>query len=85
MATGNGHGTQQAYHDYLMSQLSDLYYTAAARHDICAIRAKMQEIVPEIQSPGQPVCPFRRIAGSDPVNMLFLYVNISIDMGEEGA
>ena len=44
----NGHGTQQAYHDYLMSQLSDLY-TAAARHDICAIRAKMQEIVPEFK------------------------------------
>ena len=44
----NGHGTQQAYHDYLMSQLSDLY-TAADQHDICAIRAKMQEIVPEFK------------------------------------
>ncbi len=44
----NGHGTQKAYHAYLMSQLSDLY-EAAAQHDICAIREKMQTIVPEFK------------------------------------
>jgi len=44
----NGHGTQKAYHAYLMSQLSDLY-DAAAQHDICAIREKMQTIVPEFK------------------------------------
>jgi len=44
----NGHGTQKVYHAYLMSQLSDLY-DAAAQHDICAIREKMQTIVPEFK------------------------------------
>jgi len=45
----NGHGIQKAYHAYLMSQLSDLY-TAAANHDICAIREKMQTIVPAFRA-----------------------------------
>ena len=44
----NGHGTQENYQTYLKSQLSDLY-TAADRHDICAIRDKMQTIVPEFK------------------------------------
>ena len=44
----NGHGTQQAYREYLLNQLSDLYI-AAALHDICTIREKMQEIVPEFK------------------------------------
>jgi FlaA1/EpsC-like NDP-sugar epimerase len=45
----NGHGTQKAYHAYLMTQLSDLY-EAADHHDICAIRNKMQTIVPEFKA-----------------------------------
>jgi len=45
----NGHGTQQNYQAYLKSQLSDLY-EAAANHDICAIRDKMQTIVPEFKA-----------------------------------
>ncbi len=44
----NGHGTQEAYHNWLMAQLSELY-AAAAIHDICAIRNKMQTIVPEFK------------------------------------
>ncbi len=44
----NGHGSQGNYHAYLMEQLHDLY-AAAAMHDICAIRDKMQTIVPEFK------------------------------------
>jgi len=44
----SGHGTQEKYQAYLKSQLSDLY-EAADRHDICAIRDRMQTIVPEFK------------------------------------
>jgi FlaA1/EpsC-like NDP-sugar epimerase len=45
----NGLGTREKYHARLMTQLYDLY-TAAALHDVCAIRNKMQEIVPEYKA-----------------------------------
>ena len=44
----NGHGTQEAYHTWLMARLSELY-KVASDHDICAIREKMQTIVPEFK------------------------------------
>ena len=44
----NGHGTREKYQDWLMSRLNELY-AAADDHDICAIREKMQQIVPEFK------------------------------------
>ncbi|MCA1787274.1 MAG: polysaccharide biosynthesis protein, partial [Desulfobacteraceae bacterium] len=45
----NGFGSREKYHAHLMTQLYDLY-TAAALHDVCGIRNKMQEIVPEFKA-----------------------------------
>jgi FlaA1/EpsC-like NDP-sugar epimerase len=42
----NGCGTKEVFQKHLMAQLNALY-TVAAQHDICAIREKMQAIVPE--------------------------------------
>ena len=44
----NGFGTREGFHRHLMGQLEALY-VAAEGHDICAIREKMQAIVPEFQ------------------------------------
>ncbi|SMC42396.1 NDP-sugar epimerase, includes UDP-GlcNAc-inverting 4,6-dehydratase FlaA1 and capsular polysaccharide biosynthesis protein EpsC [Desulfocicer vacuolatum DSM 3385] len=42
----NGYGTRENFQNWLMERLNELY-AAADSHDICAIREKMQEIVPE--------------------------------------
>lgn len=44
----NGFGSQEGFRVHLIEQLNDLY-TAAALHDICGIREKMQDIVPEFK------------------------------------
>ena len=44
----NGFGSREGFHRHLMGQLKELY-VAAEGHDICAIREKMQAIVPEFQ------------------------------------
>ncbi len=44
----NGFGSREGFHRHLMGQLEALY-AAAKGHDICAIREKMQAIVPEFQ------------------------------------
>ena len=44
----NGYGTRERYHDWLMDRLNGLY-AVADDHDVCVIREKMQEIVPEFK------------------------------------
>jgi FlaA1/EpsC-like NDP-sugar epimerase len=44
----NGHGTRQGFQAFLQSHVNDLY-TAAVLHDVCGIREKMKDIVPEFK------------------------------------
>ncbi len=44
----NGHGTQATYRSWLMDRIDELS-VLAGRHDGCAIRKKMAEIVPEYE------------------------------------
>ncbi len=44
----NGHGSREKFQEWLMNRLNELY-AAADDHDICAIREKMQQIVPEFK------------------------------------
>ena len=50
----NGFGNQEGFRSYLLTHLEQLY-DAAGNHDVCAIRQKMNEIVPEF-TPQDNVC-----------------------------
>lgn len=57
----NGQGTQQAFLHCLDRQLAELY-RLARRHDGCAIRQKLKEVLPEY-APQEGECVLRALAG----------------------